>query len=180
MWVCVERGSDFRTQTCLPTRGCAVRGGCLRWQDSRARALSHTDTHAHALSLTDTHAHALSLTDTHAHAQLRMIRVVKPLRWFKLARIVKLAKGGFVMNLLMDYFNISPKASQTVKVLVMLIMTIHIIACTWWLWKVCTQIKANARTHARTHARTYKHACMHAHTHTRTHTHAHTHTNTHV
>lgn len=48
--------------------------------------------------------------------QLRMIRVLKPLRWFKLARIVKLKKADQIMNAVADYFLISPRQSKTVKV----------------------------------------------------------------
>jgi len=33
--------------------------------------------------------------------QLRMIRVIKPLRWFKIARIMKLGKAGPIIHLLM-------------------------------------------------------------------------------
>ena len=68
--------------------------------------------------------------------QLRFIRAIKPLRWFKIARIMKLGKAGPIINLLMDYWNISPKQGKTFKVMVMLVMTIHILGCMWWLWKV--------------------------------------------
>ena len=48
---------------------------------------------------------------------LRFIRVMKPLRWFKLARIMKLGKMSEVSNSLMDYFNISPRAGRGMKVM---------------------------------------------------------------
>ena len=46
----------------------------------------------------------------------RIIRVLKPLRWFKLARLVKLGKADQIMDSFTDYFTISPRASKTVKV----------------------------------------------------------------
>jgi hypothetical protein len=42
-------------------------------------------------------------------SQLRFVRAIKPLRWFKVARIIKLAKGGGVITVFMDSWNISPK-----------------------------------------------------------------------
>ena len=65
-----------------------------------------------------------------------MIRVIKPLRWFKLARIVKLAKVGVITNLVEDTFSISPRTSKTIKVLLTLTMVLHLLTCIWWLWKV--------------------------------------------
>ena len=46
----------------------------------------------------------------------RVIRALKPLRWFKLARLVKLGKADQIMDAFTDYFTISPRASKTVKV----------------------------------------------------------------
>jgi len=68
--------------------------------------------------------------------QLRIIRVLKPLRWFKLARIAKLGKAENVVNFLMDFFLITPRQGKTAKVLAVLIMLIHLVSCTWWLGKV--------------------------------------------
>ena len=67
---------------------------------------------------------------------LRFIRAIKPLRWFKIARIIKLAKGGGIMNHIMDWWNISPKQVKTVQVMGLLMLSIHIISNFWWLWKV--------------------------------------------
>ena len=63
-----------------------------------------------------------------------MIRAIKPLRWLKIARIMKLGKAGPIINILKDYWNISPKQGKTVKVLVVLVLCIHIVSCIWWLW----------------------------------------------
>lgn len=68
--------------------------------------------------------------------QLRFARVIKPLRYVKIAKILRLGKGGGIVASLMDHWSISPKMSKTVQVLVTLLMSIHIIACSFWLWKV--------------------------------------------
>jgi len=67
---------------------------------------------------------------------LRMIRSIKPLRWFKIARVFKLGKAGPLVHQVMDHYNISPKQGKTFKVAVMLIVSIHMISCLFWLWKV--------------------------------------------
>ena len=54
----------------------------------------------------------------------------------KIARIIKLAKGGGIMNHIMDWWNISPKQVKTVQVMGLLMLSIHIISNFWWLWKV--------------------------------------------
>jgi len=48
------------------------------------------------------------------------------------------APGKFaaLVNLLMDFWNISPKQGKTVKVMCMLILTVHVCGCFFWLWKV--------------------------------------------
>jgi len=61
---------------------------------------------------------------------------IKPLRWFKIARIMKLGKAGPIIDLIMDYWSISPIGGKTIMVMVTLIITIHIVSCIWWLWKV--------------------------------------------
>ena len=69
-------------------------------------------------------------------AQLRFIRAIKPLRWFKIARILKLGKAGPIIVLFMDTWDISPKQGQSVKVAILLVLYIHITASLWWLFKV--------------------------------------------
>jgi len=69
-------------------------------------------------------------------SQLRMIRVIKPLRWFKIMRIAKLGKGESLVTVVMDYWNISPKQGKAMKILLQLMLVIHILSCLWWLWKV--------------------------------------------
>ena len=76
------------------------------WLTSASRReLWVTSASRHELWVTSTSRHELWLTSPHEllpaaprvdSGQLRMIRVIKPLRWFKLARIVKLAKVGGV------------------------------------------------------------------------------------
>jgi CRP-like cAMP-binding protein len=70
------------------------------------------------------------------NASLRIIRAIKPLRWFKIARVMKLGKAGPLVLKIMDYYNISPKQGKTLKVGVMLLGGIHMISCVFWLWKV--------------------------------------------
>ena len=67
---------------------------------------------------------------------LRMIRSIKPLRWFKIACVFKLGKAGPLVHQVMDHYNISPKQGKTFKVALMLIVIIHMISCLFWLWKV--------------------------------------------
>jgi len=71
-----------------------------------------------------------------ADGNLRFIRAIKPLRWLKIARVMKVGKAGPVANLLLDHCGIAPQSSKTFKVALMLVMTIHLTACVWWLWKV--------------------------------------------
>ena len=58
------------------------------------------------------------------------------MRWLKLARIAKLGKGEQVANILMDFLLISPRQGKTIKVLAVLVCLIHLLSCSWWLWKV--------------------------------------------
>ena len=69
-------------------------------------------------------------------SQLRIIRVIKPMRWFKIMRLAKLGKGESLITVVMDYWNISPKQGKAMKILLQLMLVIHIISCLLWLWKV--------------------------------------------
>jgi hypothetical protein len=68
--------------------------------------------------------------------QLRFVRAIKPLRLFKIARVVKLAKIGAHAEKLMDRFNVSPKQLRGLRVCSTLVLSIHMLSCLWWLWKV--------------------------------------------
>ena len=68
--------------------------------------------------------------------RLRFVRAIKPVRWFKIARVMKIAKAGPLIHMMMDYWNISPKQGKTISILTQLIMSIHLMACAWWLFKV--------------------------------------------
>jgi len=68
----------------------------------------------------------------------RFIRSLKPLRWFKIARIMKLGKGSMIASYLMDYFRISPRMGKTSTVILTLIAILHVTACLVWLFKVLT------------------------------------------
>ena len=57
-------------------------------------------------------------------------------RIMQVLRLMKLGKLGRVVDMLSDFFNISPKAGQTLKVGTVLMSIIHILSCLWWLWKV--------------------------------------------
>ena len=95
---------------------------------------------------------------------LRLMRWVKPLRYFKILRILKIAKGGEYINQVlvapsppaafqhvswmhsllsvcevlqvMEYWNVSPMLAKMVRTVGWLFLSIHMIACTWWLSKV--------------------------------------------
>jgi hypothetical protein len=69
-------------------------------------------------------------------SQLRFIRSIKPLRWFKLGKVFRIAKFGHVLTLILDSCNISPRQGKTCKVLTALLLIIHMKACVFWLWKV--------------------------------------------
>ena len=75
-------------------------------------------------------------SESGGHTGLRLIRAIKPLRWFKIARIMKLGKAQGIVHLLLDHWNISPKNGKEFMVMLKLTMIIHIISCMWWLWKV--------------------------------------------
>ena len=68
--------------------------------------------------------------------QLRLIRVLKPLRFMKIIRILKLSKLGFIVDILSDRFNISPKGVKATGTFFQLVFVIHISGCLWWLYKV--------------------------------------------
>ena len=67
---------------------------------------------------------------------LRVIRVLKPLRFMKIIRILKLSKLGFIVDILSDRFNISPKGVKATGTFFQLVFVIHISGCLWWLYKV--------------------------------------------
>jgi hypothetical protein len=69
-------------------------------------------------------------------ASLRLIRAIKPLRWFKIIRVMKLSKVAPLLTMLMDHWGISPKSIGTIAVMAKLTMIIHLVSCMWWLWKV--------------------------------------------
>ena len=69
-------------------------------------------------------------------AQLRFMRVLKPLRYFKLARIMKIGRGGGLRAALMDYFGISPMQRSLFACVLILFLCIHLVACFWWWLKV--------------------------------------------
>jgi hypothetical protein len=55
----------------------------------------------------------LSLHPAGMGSQLRLIRVLKP---FKIARLMKLGKSSAVITMLMDYYEISPTQGKTLQV----------------------------------------------------------------
>ena len=64
---------------------------------------------------------------------LRLVRAIKP---FKIARLMKLGKSAAVITVLMDYYEISPKQGKTLQVLFSLVGCVHIVACVFWFGKV--------------------------------------------
>ena len=71
--------------------------------------------------------------------ELRFIRAIKPLRWFKIARIMKLGKFGGIIDTINDnlscYAVVSPHFGKTLQVMISLTLVIHLLACFWFLWK---------------------------------------------
>lgn len=65
---------------------------------------------------------------------LRLMRWVKPLRWAKIARILKIAKGGEFITQTMEYWNVSPMQAKLIMTTSMLVICIHMLACLWWLF----------------------------------------------
>ena len=57
-----------------------------------------------------------------------MVRALKPLRFIKIIRIMKVGKAGPLIAHLMDYWNISPKQGKTWRLMVVLVMSIHMVA----------------------------------------------------
>ena len=49
---------------------------------------------------------------------------------------MKIGKVGPLLAYFMDYWNISPMQGKYFKLMVMLLLSIHVVACVWWLWKV--------------------------------------------
>ena len=68
--------------------------------------------------------------------QLRFIRAMKPLRWFKLARVIKLNKAGAAVDFTVDYFSIAPSFHRLLSLCGGMFGPIHLAACVSWLVKV--------------------------------------------
>jgi len=68
--------------------------------------------------------------------ELRFVRALKPLRWFKLARVMKLNKSGDVLAIISDYLMLSPKRQRSITVLLSIFGAIHLGACGAFLIKV--------------------------------------------
>ena len=68
--------------------------------------------------------------------QLRFIRAMKPLRWFKLARVIKLNKAGAAVDFIVDYFSIAPSYHRLLSLCGGMFGAIHLAACASWLVKV--------------------------------------------
>jgi hypothetical protein len=73
--------------------------------------------------------------------QLRFIRILKPLRWFKLARVIKINKASAAIDFIVDYFSISPSVHKTLTLCAGILGSIHLAACFAWLTKVLSSSK---------------------------------------
>jgi len=71
--------------------------------------------------------------------QLRIIRVMKPMRWFKLARIMKLNRIGHVITRLADQYGLEPKHQRLMMLAFRILGLIHIGGCIVWLVKVISE-----------------------------------------
>ena len=58
---------------------------------------------------------------------MRFVRVIKPARLFKIARIVKLAKGGAIITIMMDRMGMSPQSVKSFRTIGMLLLSLHMI-----------------------------------------------------
>ena len=67
--------------------------------------------------------------------QLKFIRAMKPLRWLKLARILKLCKASRKFDAVMDTLGLTPQFISTSRTYMVLALTLHLLACFWFLWK---------------------------------------------
>ena len=72
--------------------------------------------------------------------QLRFVRALKPLRWFKLARVLKLRSQGHknAFILCADILQIAPRQQRILGGVARVMFSIHIAACVSWLVKVLT------------------------------------------
>ena len=68
--------------------------------------------------------------------ELRFVRALKPLRWFKLARVMKLNKSGNVLAVISDSLMLSPKSQRSISVLMSIFGAVHLGACGAFLMKV--------------------------------------------
>jgi hyperpolarization activated cyclic nucleotide-gated potassium channel 2 len=80
----------------------------------------------------------VELTDDNS-GELKIIRAIKPLRWFKIVRLMKLGKFGQTLDLIMDSLGITPNLGNVLKSYSTFVLMIHLLACIWWLWKVLSQ-----------------------------------------
>ena len=71
-------------------------------------------------------------------SQLRFIRAIKPLRWFKLARIFKLQQASTVMSMVCDFFGFEPRHQRLAMLGLRVLGLIHLGGCSVWLVKVIT------------------------------------------
>ena len=67
---------------------------------------------------------------------LRLVRAIKPLRLIKIVRLAKVGKAGPLIARLADAWDITPIAGKNLKLMVSLVLSIHLVACVWWFWKV--------------------------------------------
>jgi len=67
--------------------------------------------------------------------QLKFIRAMKPLRWLKIARILKLCKASRKFDAAMDTLGLTPQFVSTSRTYMVLALTLHLLACFWFLWK---------------------------------------------
>jgi len=76
-------------------------------------------------------------------SQLRFIRAMKPLKWFKLARIFKLQQASNVMSMVCDFFGFEPRHQRLSLLGLRVLGLIHLGGCIVWLVKVLTTSEAS-------------------------------------
>ena len=68
--------------------------------------------------------------------QLRFIRAMKPLRWFKLARVIKLNQTSQTTTFVSDYIGLDPRHQRLLLLTLRVAGLIHLGGCLIWLVKV--------------------------------------------
>ena len=70
---------------------------------------------------------------------LRLVRVLKPIRWLKLARIFKMSKLKNIGSKVADKLGVPPRHVRVCTVILSIVVGTHLFASAFWFVKVLTQ-----------------------------------------